>query len=74
MLKTIRLITYHIKLVIFFIEFLLQWIQYKKFDLVYKIISFEREAYAKEKDLDYLKRRSFFGFLNYIWRDSISIG
>jgi hypothetical protein len=34
--------------------------------MAYRNISFEREAYANEKDLDYLKRRSFFGFLKSI--------
>ena len=50
----------------YFLEFCLRWIQYKNFDLAYRNISFEREAYAKEKDLDYLKRRSFWEFLKYI--------
>ena len=48
------------------LEFCLRWIQYKHFDLGYRNISFEREAYANEKDLDYLKQRSFFTFLKYI--------
>ena len=32
----------------------------------YHAISFEREAYKNEKDLDYLKKRSFWSFLRYI--------
>ncbi len=48
------------------IEFLLRWIQYKDKDLGYRNISFEREAYAKEKELDYLKQRSFWNFIKYI--------
>ena len=48
------------------IEFLVRLIQYKNFDLAYKNISFEREAYAKENDLDYLKKRSFWSFFKYV--------
>ncbi|HNP33515.1 MAG TPA: hypothetical protein PKN96_09505 [Flavobacterium sp.] len=48
------------------IEFLLKRIKYKDKNLAYKNISFEKEAYANEKDLNYLKERSFWKFLNYI--------
>ena len=51
---------------LFFLEFCLRWIQFKNFDLAYRNISFEREAYANEKDLDYLKRRTFWGFLKFL--------
>ena len=34
--------------------------------MAYKTISFEREAYAKEKDLNYLKSRPFWNFINFI--------
>ncbi|MCR4033357.1 MULTISPECIES: hypothetical protein [Flavobacterium] len=47
-------------------EFLIRLIQYKNKDLAYRNISFEREAYSNETDLNYLKNRSFFQFLNYI--------
>ncbi|MFH6963754.1 hypothetical protein ACHRVK_15385 [Flavobacterium plurextorum] len=47
-------------------EFLFRLIQYKNKDLAYRNISFEREAYSNEKNLNYLKNRSFFRFLNYI--------
>lgn len=50
----------------YFLEFLFRLIQYKNKDLAYRNISFEREAYAKETDLNYLKNRSFFAFLKYI--------
>jgi hypothetical protein len=50
----------------YFIEFILRLIQYKNKDLAYRNISFEREAYANEKDLDYLKNRSFWKFLKWI--------
>ncbi|WP_300566013.1 hypothetical protein [Flavobacterium sp.] len=48
------------------IEFLFRWIQFKNKHVAYRNISFEREAYANEKDLDYLKSRSFWKFLKYI--------
>ncbi|MFD1614893.1 hypothetical protein [Gelatiniphilus marinus] len=47
-------------------EFLFRLIQYKKWHLAYRNISFEREAYANELNLDYLKQRFFWGFLKYI--------
>ncbi len=53
-------------LIWYFLEFLARLIQYKNIDLAYRNISFEREAYAKEKVLGYLKQRSFWGFLKYI--------
>lgn len=46
-------------------EFLIRLFQYKSWHLAYKQISFEREAYTKEKDLNYLKSRSFWSFINY---------
>jgi len=48
------------------IEFLFRWIQLKDRRAAYYNISFEREAYAKEKDLNYCKKRSFWKFLSYV--------
>lgn len=50
----------------YIIEFILRLIQYKNIDLGYRNICFERECYAKEKDLNYIKRRPFWNFLKYI--------
>lgn len=50
----------------YFLEYLVRLIQYKNADLAYRNISFEREAYAKEKDPYYLKQRSFMSFLKYV--------
>jgi hypothetical protein len=50
----------------YFVEFFVRWIQFKNRDLAYRNISFEREAYAKEKNLDYLKKRQLWSFLNYL--------
>jgi hypothetical protein len=51
--------------VVYLVEFLYRLIQYKKWTLAYRNISFEREAYKNEKDLKYLDSRSFWGFLKY---------
>lgn len=58
-------------LIVFFylwyvLEYLFRMIQYKNQYLAYKNISFEREAYANEKDLQYVHRRSFWNFLKYL--------
>ena len=48
------------------IEFLVKWFMYKDKNAGYRNISFEKEAYENEKDLNYLKQRSFWKFLNYL--------
>ena len=48
------------------LEFLVRLFQYKNWALAYRNISFEREAYRKEKDLDYLKTRPLFNFIKFI--------
>jgi hypothetical protein len=50
----------------YFLEYLLRLIQYRKTNLAYRNISFEREAYANESDFEYLNKRPFFRFLNYL--------
>lgn len=49
----------------YFTEYLIRLIQYKDRKKAYFNISFEREAYKNEKDLNYLKQRSFWRFLKY---------
>ena len=49
------------------VEFLIRLLKYKNKDIAYKNISFEREAYSNEKDLHYLKQRSLWKFLKYIF-------
>ncbi|GAA3649121.1 hypothetical protein [Flavivirga jejuensis] len=53
------------------IEFLVRLFQYKTWDLAYRNISFEREAYANEVNLDYLKCRPPFGFLKYLFVNDV---
>lgn len=48
-------------------EYYLKYLQYRNAEKAYRNISFEREAYANEKNPDYLKHRKFWHFLKYIW-------
>jgi hypothetical protein len=47
-------------------EWFLRFIVYRDFDRAYRNISFEREAYFMEEDLEYLKKRRFWAFLKFI--------
>ena len=46
-------------------EYLLRRLQFKTHYTAYRHISFEREAYANEKNMNYLKERSLWRFLKY---------
>jgi len=50
----------------YLLEFLFRWIQFKDKNKAYRTISFEREAYANERNLNYIKEMPFWGFLNYL--------
>jgi len=50
----------------YLIEFLIRLFIHKNKKVAYKNISFEREAYKNEKDLNFLKKRPFWNFLNYL--------
>ena len=55
--------------IVFYILYVTEWlirlIQYKDRILAYRNISFEREAYTNDKDLNYLSRRTLFSFVRY---------
>ena len=51
------------------IEWLVRLIQYRDRKLAYCNISFEREAYSNQNNMDYLKTRSFWAFVNYLKND-----
>lgn len=51
---------------VYTIEFLLRLFQYKNWQKAYKNMSFEREAYHHEFDLEYLNKRKFWAFLKYL--------
>jgi hypothetical protein len=50
----------------YLLEYCLRLFQYKNANLAYRNISFEREAYANESNLEYLKTRSFLQFLQFL--------
>ena len=54
------------------IEYLVRLVQYQDRYKAYRNISFEREAYAKENDPAYLKKRSFWGFLGFYKGDFLN--
>jgi hypothetical protein len=68
--------TIHIKqqielLVVFFylwyiLEYIFRIFQYSSFKKGYLNISFEREAYTNEKNLDYLSNRKWYSFFKYL--------
>ena len=49
-------------------EWLLRTLLYLASYRAYRNISFEREAYANEGDMQYLSNRKSFGFLDYLMR------
>lgn len=55
----------------FYVLYMLEWIIrsviYLNTYKAYKNISFEREAYGNEKNLDYTKNRRPFAFIKYLW-------
>ena len=49
-------------------EWLLRTLLYLNSYRAYQNISFEREAYANEDDMEYLSQRKAYSFLNYLMR------
>ncbi len=50
----------------YFVEFAVKLIIYKKLMTTYRNLSFEREAYENELNLNYISKRKFWNFLKYI--------
>ena len=50
----------------YFLDFGIKFLRYKDKNKAYRNIIFEREAYANENDLNYIKSRSFWSFLKYV--------
>ena len=48
------------------LEFLIRCIQYKSWDKAYRNISFEREAYVNDRNLNYLPKRRIWSFLHHL--------
>ncbi|MGB5417730.1 hypothetical protein [Algibacter sp.] len=53
------------------LEFLFRLIQYKNWQKAYRNISFEREAYLNQNNLEYLQNRSIWRFLKYLCKHEI---
>lgn len=50
----------------YFAEYLVRWMKYRHHYIAYMHISFEKEAYENEKDMDYLSHRKWWNFLKYM--------
>lgn len=48
------------------IEFLIRLFMYKNWNKAYRNISFEREAYRNEKDLNYLQSKKLWSYFRYL--------
>lgn len=48
------------------LEWLIKFLKYKTSYTTYKNLSFEREAYQNEYNLNYIKTRKFWAFLSYL--------
>ncbi|GGA81540.1 hypothetical protein GCM10008015_22900 [Flavobacterium palustre] len=55
----------------YFIEYFVRLLQFRSKNRAYRNISFEREAYTNESDLNYLKKRKFFSFWKYLFLNKI---
>jgi len=51
--------------ILYFLEFFVRFIGCRNWQEAYRNISFEREAYRNEKDLNYLKLRPLWNFVKY---------
>lgn len=47
-------------------EYYIKYLKYKNPELAYRNISFEREAYENDQNLDYLKNRKLWSFISYL--------
>ncbi|MEM9649501.1 hypothetical protein [Flagellimonas flava] len=54
--------------ILYISEWLLRTVLYLDSYRAYQNISFEREAYANEDDMEYIFRRKAYSFLNYLTR------
>lgn len=50
------------------LEYLIYLLKYGNKNRAYRSISFEREAYSNESDMDYLKKRRIFSFWKYLFK------
>ncbi len=52
--------------IFYLLDYLIKLVKYKNKHKAYMNICFEKEAYANDQNLNYLKNRPFWGFLKYI--------
>ncbi len=52
--------------ILYFLEYVVRLLRYKDRNVAYRNISFEREAYGNEDNLDYLSKRKFWSFCHYL--------
>lgn len=50
----------------YFVEYLVRLVQYRNWNIAYRNISFEREAYQNEYNPNYLLTRERFSFFKYL--------
>ena len=50
----------------YILEYLVRLVQFGNSYVAYKNISFEKEAYENENDLQYLEKRSLWSFIKYV--------
>nr|WP_236011303.1 hypothetical protein [Olleya sediminilitoris] len=53
------------------LEFLIRYLKHNNWQKAYKNISFEREAYCNDSNLQYIKTRRFWQFLKYLSKHEI---
>ncbi|HKG06757.1 MAG TPA: hypothetical protein VKB19_09890, partial [Pedobacter sp.] len=51
--------------VLYLLHYLINLIKYRNRHLAYLNICFEKEAYANDQDVDYLRRRKRYAWINY---------
>ena len=49
----------------YLLNYLINLIKFREHDKAYKNIIFEKEAFIKERDFDYLSKRKYFSFINF---------
>ena len=52
--------------IFYLLDYLIKLVKYKNKHKAYMNICFEKEAYANDQNLNYLKNRPFWAFLKYI--------
>ncbi|WP_298554031.1 hypothetical protein [uncultured Algibacter sp.] len=57
--------------VFYVIEFLIRLVKYRNWQKAYRNISFEREAYCNQANLEYLQNRLIWSFLKYLSANEI---